>query len=300
MFIEIIFVALLVASLMAIPITPAFADDVVVDPSPVTPEPAATEPGDTTEPSTNTTPEPASPLAKMEKENARMASALSNLQAAKKLADERNTERESAKPNAFDAKDIDNHPALKGLNKDSDGLVEYLGSWVTPEFVINQHETNSQIKALEHFQSHADEVANQARIADAQNNLIKDVTEMTPSIREALMPGLIGEIAKVADDMLLESVSAAISASIRSGESVTPELIMGAFERRGAMIKTLSSQMATDQYRSNTDFKTTYPALNGKGQAGNNAEIDMSKLSRVQRQQVSNQAGRLAEAMRGK
>jgi len=195
------------------------------------------------------------------------------------------------------------HPALRGLQRDDDGLVLYHGAYVSPEFVIEQYQTAERIAALEQDRQFRSEADFHSRVADAFDDLLAKAQEYVAEIRGVHFPNLPAPQAKTLDEEILDAAQTAVLRELSQHpegqrlEHLTDDLVYGAVDGAITRFRTLFGIIGEQQFRDNSEYADKH-RVRPDGTPGVTASKPLSQMTRAERRRYAGEAQRAAEALR--
>ena len=187
------------------------------------------------------------------------------------------------------------HPALKGLETNEYGEVNWHGTFVAPETAVALAEQGEQIALLADKLEAAEEAGKQAEIDSRLGELFEAVEVSIRETRETALPNLKGDLAGQADDYMLTLVDRDLTAAINHGEDLTDERIAKATEEALAKARSLFGAFGDAQIKDNANYQDKN-RVKPDGTPGTPAPLDFEKMSRRDRDRVVREIARKAEA----
>lgn len=236
-------------------------------------------------------------------ELARRTGVLKNLQAenAKLKSDLDGKSQPVAKTDqGYDPKDPFTHPALKGLQPNDDGTVNFNGTDMTPEVAVMIAEARSDaqtaLKSIADGAKGQEEAKYNADLTSARQDIITSTATALSDLFAESHPTLKGDALSEANtDYLERCEKELISLGVKNPEDITPELLGKAADQAKTKLRRLGAIFAEAQITDNQQHAETHKLQPGAKTAGTEAPVDESTLSRGERAKLS--AQRSAEAV---
>lgn len=232
------------------------------------------------------------------KEIGRLTKALADRQAEIAKLKAQQTDSKTAKSDTKQpTKNDDVHPALKGLELDTDGTALVDGQWVPQALLIQQHELREELAEIKQRFADADAQAEQARIESARQELFETIVEAATDACKNAFPNIPSDKEALVNKVVLTFTDSALSKALNDGAELTDELIVDSITDALREAKSVLGLFGARQLASNADYARKH-RVKPDGTPGTPTPKDPDKMTKAERNSWLADIMRRTEAMR--